>query len=126
MIAVTVIGEHGSNLREVEMRSTDLLEDQALAARLRHETRTERMEQRVTRTVKVTVAFAAAMSGMATSEFVSRAAFEAALERLRSTRSARLAADDALRFCEALDRRREPNTAIRQLMAEHDEHVAES
>jgi uncharacterized protein (DUF1778 family) len=102
-----------------------LMEDEALAAELRRETRTERMEQRVKRTMKEAIEFAATISGTDTSEFVTRAAFEAALDKIRSTRSVGLTAADALRFCEALDKKQEPNPAMRQLMAEHDDYVTE-
>jgi uncharacterized protein (DUF1778 family) len=47
------------------------------------------------------------------------AAFQAAIERIVSMRRTQLMGGDAERFFTALDRKAEPNEAMRKLMAEH-------
>jgi uncharacterized protein (DUF1778 family) len=102
-----------------------LMDTDQLARALARETRSERMEQRIKPTMKQAIEFAAALSGADTSEFVSTAAFRAALEKINSMRVTRLFGEDAERFFTALDRRRGPNEAMRRLTAEHDEGLGE-
>jgi uncharacterized protein (DUF1778 family) len=96
-----------------------LMDSETLGQELAREARSERMEQRVKPTMKQAIEFAAALSGTDTSEFVSMAAFQAAMDRIMAMRRTRLAGDDAERFFAALDRRSGPNDAMRKLMAEH-------
>jgi uncharacterized protein (DUF1778 family) len=99
------------------MASTaNLISAEALVDRLARETRSERMEQRVKPSMKQAIEFAAALSGTDTSEFVSTAALQAAMDRVAAMRRTRLAGEDA-----ALDREARPNEAMRTLMAEHDD-----
>jgi uncharacterized protein (DUF1778 family) len=79
------------------------------------------MEQRVKPSMKQAIEFAAALAGTDTSEFVSTAAFQAAMDRIASTRRAQIAGEDAIRFFSALDRNAEPNVAMRELMAAYDQ-----
>jgi uncharacterized protein (DUF1778 family) len=95
------------------------MDSETLGQELARETRSERMEQRVKPTMKQAIEFAAALSGTDTSEFVSMAAFQAAIERIVSMRRTQLMGGDAERFFTALDRKAEPNEAMRKLMAEH-------
>ncbi len=101
------------------------MQDDAVVDTLRKESRSERMEQRVKPAMKEAIEFAATLSGTDTSEFVTRAAFEAALEKIRSSRVVSLAAGDAERFCAALNAPAAPTDALRELMAAHDEYVSE-
>jgi uncharacterized protein (DUF1778 family) len=96
-----------------------LLTPEMLVNELSREARTERMEQRVKPSMKQAIEFAAALAGTDTSEFVSTAAFQAAIDRIASTRRMRLSGEDADRFFAVLDRKPEPNQAMRTLMAEH-------
>jgi uncharacterized protein (DUF1778 family) len=101
------------------MTKAYLLDSEMLGRKLASETRSERMEQRVKPTMKQAIEFAAALSGTDTSEFVSMAAFQAAMDRIVSMRRTRLTGDDVERFFAALDRTAGPNEAMRKLMAEH-------
>jgi uncharacterized protein (DUF1778 family) len=65
-------------------------------------------------------------SGTSASEFVIGAALSAALTVLRSSQLVSQAASDAERFCAALDAPQAPTEALRELMAAHDDRVAES
>jgi uncharacterized protein (DUF1778 family) len=56
------------------------------ALELSQESRSERMEQRVKPTIKQAIEFAAALSGTDTSEFVSMAAFQAAMDKIAAMR----------------------------------------
>jgi uncharacterized protein (DUF1778 family) len=96
-----------------------LLTPEMLVNELAREARSERMEQRVKPSMKQAIEFAAALAGTDTSEFVSTAAFQAAMDRIASTRRMHLVGEDAIRFFAALDRKPEPNAAMRALMAEH-------
>jgi uncharacterized protein (DUF1778 family) len=96
-----------------------LMDSEMLGQELARESRSERMEQRVKPTMKQATEFAAALSGADTSEFVSMAAFQAAMDRIMSMRRTRPMGDDAERFFAALDRKAEPNEAMRKLMADH-------
>ncbi len=97
-----------------------LLTPEMLVNELARESRSERMEQRVKPSMKQAIEFAAALAGTDTSEFVSTAAFQAAMDRIESTRRTRIDGDDAARFFSALDRNPEPNAAMRELMAAYD------
>jgi uncharacterized protein (DUF1778 family) len=101
------------------MTQAYLMDSETLGQELAREIRSERMEQRVKPTMKQAIEFAAALSGTDTSEFVSMAAFQAAMDRIISMRRTRLSGDDAGRLFAALDRKAEPNEAMRKLMAEH-------
>jgi uncharacterized protein (DUF1778 family) len=101
------------------MAQAYLMDMETLGQELARETRSERMEQRVKPTMKQAIEFAAALSGTDTSEVVSMAAFQAAIDRIISMRRTRLIGDDAGRFFAALDRKAEPNEAMRKIMAEH-------
>jgi uncharacterized protein (DUF1778 family) len=101
------------------------MREDAVVDELRKETRSERMEQRVKPVMKEAIELAAILSGTDTSEFVTRAAFEAALEKIRSSRFVSLNASDAARFCAALDAPSPPTEALKELMAEHDAYVSE-
>lgn len=79
------------------------------------------MEQRVKPSMKQAIEFAAALTGTDTSEFVSTAAFQAAMEKVAGVRRTVLDGEDAARFLAALDREAQPNAAMRDLMAKHDE-----
>lgn len=102
-----------------------LMTPEALAEQLARESRSERMEQRVKPSVKQAIEFAAAAAGTDTSEFVSTAAFQAALDRIESMRRTRLTGEDAARFFAALDREARPNAAMRTLMAELDRNAVD-
>jgi uncharacterized protein (DUF1778 family) len=104
---------------EVNMTQAYLMDSETLGQELARESRSERMEQRVKPTMKQAIEFAAALSGTDTSEFVSMAAFQAAMDRIISMRRTRLIGDDAGRLFAALDRKAKPNEAMRKLMAEH-------
>ena len=58
-----------------------LLTPEMLVDELARESRIERMEQRVKPSMKQAIEFAAALAGTDTSEFVSTAAFQAAMDR---------------------------------------------
>ena len=102
-----------------------LLDAGTLAQELASEMRSERMEQRVKPTMKQAIEFAAALAGTDTSEFVSTAAFQAAMDKIASVRTTRLTGDDAARFFAALDRKAGPNEAMRALMADYDAGMVE-
>ncbi len=102
-----------------------LMAPEELAAALGRESRSERMEQRVKPSMKRVIELAAALAGTDTSEFVSIAAFQAAMDRIGSTRRVRLASEDAIRFFAALDRNPPPNAEMRKLMTEHDQSAFE-
>jgi len=92
---------------------------------LRRETRSERLEQRVKPTMKQVIELAATLAGTDTSEFVTMAAFQAAIERIGGLHRLRLSADQAETFFAALDEPRAPTAELRQLMAKHDALVEE-
>jgi uncharacterized protein (DUF1778 family) len=104
---------------EGDVTKAYLMDSETLGQELARESRSERMEQRVKPTMKQAIEFAAALSGTDTSEFVSMAAFQAAMDRIISMRRTRLIGDDAGRLFAALDRKAKPNEAMRKLMAEH-------
>jgi uncharacterized protein (DUF1778 family) len=102
-----------------------LMDTDALAEELASQARSERMEQRIKPTMKSAIEFAAALSGTDTSEFVSTAAFQAALAKIASMRQTHLNNDDAERFFAALERRSGPNQALRDLMEDYDEGMVD-
>ncbi len=102
-----------------------LMDSETLGQELAHEARSERMEQRVKPTMKQAIEFAAALSGTDTSEFVSTAAFQAAMDKIMSMRHTHLVGDDANRFFAALDSGKGPNEAMRKLMTDYDEGVVD-
>lgn len=102
-----------------------LMSPDVLVDELSHENRSERMEQRVKPTMKQAIEFAAALSGTDTSEFVSSAAFQAAMDKIVSMRHTRLAGEDAARFFAAVERKSGPNEAMRKLMADYDNGMVE-
>jgi len=102
-----------------------LMDAETVVKELSQEKRSERMEQRVKPTMKQAIEFAAAMSGTDTSEFVSAAAFQAAMDKITGMRYTRLSGEDATRFFAALERKRGPNEAMRELMAGYDESMDE-
>ncbi len=61
------------------MQISSLLDTESLTQGLAKETRSERMEQRVKPSMKQIIEYAATLSGTDTSEFVSTAAFQAAM-----------------------------------------------
>ncbi len=107
------------------MQISSLFDTTSLVQDLAKETRSERMEQRVKPSMKRIIEYAATLSGADTSEFVSTAAFQAALDKVGALSRTRLDGEDAARFFAALERRPEPNQAMKDLMAGHDEGMDE-
>jgi uncharacterized protein (DUF1778 family) len=102
------------------------LDMEILAAGLQRESRSERMEQRVKPTIKQAIELAATLAGTDTSEFVTTAAFQAALDRIRDMRRTQLSGgEQADTFFAALDRPPAPTQELRDLMAKHDTLVEE-
>lgn len=102
------------------MASTAFLMDtDTLVQALSQETRSERMEQRVKPTMKQAIEFAATLSGTDTSEFVSTAAFQVAVQKINAMHHMHLSGDDAERFFAALERKRGPNEAMKKLMTDY-------
>ncbi len=117
---------YGQQPDKCAMASTAfLISPEALVDQLARESRSERMEQRVKPSMKQAIEFAAALSGTDTSEFVSTAAFKAAMDRVGAMRRTKLDGEDAARFFAALDRETQPNEAMRTLMAEHDKTLTD-
>lgn len=97
----------------------------SLASALRQESRSERMEQRVKPTIKQAIELAATLAGTDTSEFVTTAAFQAAMDRIRDMRRTHLSSEEAEKFFAALQQPRPPTQELRDLMAKHDALVEE-
>ena len=108
------------------MQITSLLDTESLTQGLAKETRSERMEQRVKPSMKQIIEYAATLSGTDTSEFVSTAAFQAAMDKIGALSHTRLDGEDATRFFAALERKPEPNQAMKELMAGYDESLDEA
>jgi uncharacterized protein (DUF1778 family) len=98
----------------------------AFGRELANEKHSERMEQRVKPLVKQTIEMAAALSGSETSEFVTMAAFQAALDRIQSMRKTALDAEDTRRFFAVIDAASGPNAAMRELMADYQDGLVEN
>jgi len=107
------------------MQISSMFDAASLAQGLAKETRSERMEQRVKPSMKQIIEYAASLSGTDTSEFVSTAAFQAALDKVGALSRTQLDSEDAARFFAALERRPEPNQAMKDLMAGYDEGMDE-
>jgi uncharacterized protein (DUF1778 family) len=105
--------------------ATDFPTMESLASELRQESRSERMEQRVKPTIKQAIELAATLAGTDTSEFVTTAAFQAAMDRIRDMRRMQLSGEEAEKFFAALERPRAPTPELRELMAKHDALVEE-
>lgn len=100
-----------------------LMNSDALTQELRRETRSDRMEQRVKPTIKQVIEYAATLSGADMSEFVSTAAYKAAMDKIMSTRFVHLTWDDALRFGKSLEINKGPNQAMSDLMAGYNREI---
>lgn len=107
------------------MITSSFVDSRSLAQDLSKETRSERMEQRIKPSMKQIIEYAATLSGTDTSEFVSTAAFEAAMSKIGAMWRTPLEGEDAARFLAALDRKHEPNQAMKDLMADYDESMDE-
>lgn len=108
------------------MQISTILDAESLARGLAAETRSERMEQRVKPSMKQIIEYAATLSGTDTSEFVSTAAFQAAMDKIGSLSRLSLDEADAARFFAALERRPKPNQAMTDLMAGYDSGMDEA
>jgi uncharacterized protein (DUF1778 family) len=87
------------------------------------EPRSERMEQRAKPTVKRLIETAAALLGADTSDFVTGAAYRAAVATIEEFRTLQLSMEETQRFLEALDRPPAPTEALKRLMQEYEEGV---
>jgi uncharacterized protein (DUF1778 family) len=108
-----------------QLMATDFPTMESLASELRQESRSERMEQRVKPTIKQAIELAATLAGTDTSEFVTTAAFQAAMDRIRDMRRMQLSGEEAEKFFAALERPRSPTQELRELMDKHDALVEE-
>ena len=88
-----------------------------------HETKSARLEQRTKPRVKATIERAAAVVGVDTSDFVTNAAYTAALATIEQVNRTVLDANASAAFFEGLDRVDGPNKAMRDLMAEYEASV---
>jgi uncharacterized protein (DUF1778 family) len=93
------------------------LDIETMVGELRSETRSERPEQRIKPTIKQTIEWAAMLTGTETSEFVTMAAFQAAIERIREMCRIQLTAEQAARFFAAIEEPRAPTQELRDLRA---------
>jgi uncharacterized protein (DUF1778 family) len=101
------------------------LDIETMVRELQSETRSERLEQRIKPTMKQMIELAAMLTGTDTSEFVTMAAFQAAIERIREMRRIQLTAEQAATFFAAIEKPRPPTQELRDLMARHDSLVEE-
>jgi uncharacterized protein (DUF1778 family) len=74
------------------------LDIETMVRELQSEIRSERLEQRIKPTMKQMIELAAMLTGTDTSEFVTMAALQAAIERIREMRRVQLTAEQAARF----------------------------
>jgi len=100
-----------------------LMNSDAITQELRRETRSDRMEQRVKPTIKQVIEYAATLSGTDMSEFVSTAAYKAAMDKIMSMRFMHITGDDALRFSKSLEINKGPNQAMSDLMAGYSREI---
>jgi uncharacterized protein (DUF1778 family) len=87
------------------------------------EARSERMEQRTKPTVKRLIETAAALVGADTSDFVTSAAYRAAMATIEEFRTIQLSAAETKRFLAALENPPASTEALKRLMAEYEEGV---
>jgi uncharacterized protein (DUF1778 family) len=87
---------------------------------LQGEIRSEWLEQRVKPTMKQIIELAATLAGTDTSEFVTMAAFQAAIERIGGMRRMQLTGEQAAKFFTAIENPRAPTQELRDLLAKHD------
>ncbi len=84
------------------------------------EKKTARLEQRTKPRVKETIERAAAVIGVDASDFVTDAAYRAALATLEACHRTTLDAAASKAFFDAMDRIGGPNDAMRDLMADYE------
>ncbi|MCW5700779.1 MAG: DUF1778 domain-containing protein [Rhodospirillales bacterium] len=91
-----------------------------------NQTRSERIEARVTPDVLVTVKRAAELQGRSLSDFVVAAAEQAARKTIEEVQIVRLSAEDQIRFMDALLEPSEPSPAMARARDHHRRLVGES
>lgn len=85
--------------------------------------KTKRIEARVTPETKEAIEHAAALEGISVTDFIVRAARDAAEQTIRSHEVITLSAEDSLRFVEAILNPPEPNEALRRAFAAARRHI---
>ncbi|WP_328186481.1 type II toxin-antitoxin system TacA family antitoxin [Marinobacter sp. OP 3.4] len=85
---------------------------------------TARFNFRTTERIKQTVEHAAAMLGQDTSTFAVTAAYERAIETIRSQEVTHLKPEDHQAFFEALEHPAEPTDKLRHAFSQHKEKVS--